>query len=63
MFGMDAWDVVLFAGTGFIAVMTLTKLMASRRQELIKGIRQQIAQQRSKKKKGSDKDEKENKAA
>ncbi|TWU30371.1 hypothetical protein [Bythopirellula polymerisocia] len=48
---MDRWDVLILAVAGYVAVMTLTRLMTRRRNELVEQSREQIASQMKKKKK------------
>lgn len=43
---MDRWDVLIIASAAYIAVMTLVRLMAARRNQLVDQVRQQIGQQR-----------------
>ena len=43
---MDRWDVLIIAAAGYVAVMTLIRLMAARRNHLIDQVRQQVEQQR-----------------
>ncbi|MGI9427273.1 MAG: hypothetical protein ACR2NM_01350 [Bythopirellula sp.] len=44
---MDRWDVLIIAAAGYIAAMTLVRLMAARRNQLVDQVRQQVEQQRS----------------
>ena len=39
---MDRWDWLIYGVAGYVAVMTLVRLMAHRRNELIEQVRQQI---------------------
>ncbi len=43
---MDRWDILIIAGAGYVAVMTLVRLMVARRNHLVDHVRQQIEQQR-----------------
>jgi len=43
---MDRWDILIIAGAGYVAVMTLVRLMVARRNHLIDQVRQQVEQQR-----------------
>jgi hypothetical protein len=43
---MDRWDILIMAGAGYLAVMTLVRLMAARRNQLVNQVRQQVEQQR-----------------
>jgi len=43
---MDRWDIMIIAGAGYIAVMTLVRLMTARRNHLVGQVRQQVEQQR-----------------
>jgi len=51
MFGMDAWDAVLLAAGGYLAVITLIRLMHRRRDAIIEELGREVefAQERSKK--------------
>ena len=46
---MDRWDIVIIAAAGYVAVTTLVRLMAARRNQLVDQVRKQVAQQRSNK--------------
>ncbi len=48
---MDRWDVLIVAVAGYVAILSLTRLMANRRNELIEQAREQIATQMKRKKK------------
>ena len=52
---MDRWDAVMYAIAVYVAVTSLVRLMANRRNELVEQVRQQIEdmQRRSKKVKKS----------
>jgi len=43
---MDRWDILIIAGAGYVAVTTLVRLMAARRNQLVDQVRQQVEQQR-----------------
>ncbi len=47
---MDRWDVLIILSAGYVAVMALARLMAARRDELVDQVRDQIAEQKTKKK-------------
>lgn len=47
---MDRWDVLIILAAGYVAVMVLVRLMASRRNQVIDQIREQAEGQRKKKK-------------
>jgi len=51
MFGMDAWDAVLLAAGGYLAVITLIRLMHRRRDAIIEELGREVefAKERSKK--------------
>lgn len=54
---MDRWDWLIYAAAGYVAVTTLVRLMAHRRNELIEQVRQQIEnapKPKKAKKKGSE---------
>jgi hypothetical protein len=44
---MDRWDVLLAAAATYVAVVSLVRLMANRRNELVVKIREEIAKQRA----------------
>jgi hypothetical protein len=44
---MDRWDMVLVCVAGYVSVVSLVRLMAQRRDELIAKIRAEIAKQRA----------------
>jgi len=52
--GMDRWDLLIVLFAGYVAVMSLVRLMARRRNELVDHVRQQINEQRPKKKPAAD---------
>ena len=40
---LDRWDVILLAVAGYVAVLTLTRLMARHRDRLVADLEQQVA--------------------
>lgn len=44
---MDRWDLLLAIAAGYVAIVSLVRLMATRRNELIVKIRSEIAKQRA----------------
>ena len=44
---MDRWDFIIVAAGGYIAIMTLIRLMAARRNQLVDQVRQQVEKQRN----------------
>lgn len=42
---MDRWDILILAVAVYVAVMTLTRMMAGRRNALVDEARKQIAQE------------------
>jgi hypothetical protein len=44
---MDRWDIFLIAVAGYVSVVSLVRLMAQRRDELVAKIRAEIAKQRA----------------
>ncbi len=46
---MDRWDVIFILVAGYVAVMSLVRLMARRRNQSLEQIRGQIAEQTGKK--------------
>lgn len=42
---MDRWDFLMIAVAAYVAVTSLTRLMAYRRNQLVTQVRQQVAQQ------------------
>jgi hypothetical protein len=50
---MDRWDVLIVAVAAYVAVMTLVRLMARRRNELVGQVRQQVADLQKQKKKAA----------
>ncbi len=53
---MDRWDLLIVFVAGYIAVMTLVRLMSRRRNELVGQVREQIVDLQKKKKKAKKKD-------
>ena len=43
---MDRWDILLLGFAAYIAVTTLVKLMAARRNELVDQVKAQVEQQK-----------------
>ncbi len=57
---MDRWDIVMIAAAGYIAVISLVRLMARRRNQLVEQVRQQMeGQQGSRPAKKNEADESE----
>ncbi len=48
---MDRWDVIIILVAGYVAVMTLVRLMSSRHNQMLVQIREQLTEQLRKKKK------------
>ncbi len=48
---MDRWDVIIIVVAGYVAVMTLVRLMSSRHNQMLVQIREQLTKQLRKKKK------------
>lgn len=48
---MDRWDLLIIVAAGYVAVMSLTRLMVWRRNELVAQAREQVVSQMKKKKK------------
>ncbi len=48
--GMDRWDVIIIVVAGYVAVMTLVRLMSSRHNQMLVQIREQLTKQLRKKK-------------
>ena len=48
---MDRWDVIIIVVAGYVAVMTLVRLMSSRHNQMLVQIREQLTKQLGKKKK------------
>jgi len=44
---MDRWDVLIIFAAGYVAVMTLVRLMAGRRNQLVDQVRGQLDAQRA----------------
>lgn len=55
---MDRWDVLMAVAASYIAVASLVRLMANRRNELVAKIREEISRQRSVAKPDEDQDQK-----
>lgn len=53
---MDRWDLLIVFVAGYVAVMTLVRLMSRRRNELVSQVREQIADLQKKKKKAKKKE-------
>jgi hypothetical protein len=51
---MDRWDLLIIFAAGYVAVTTLVRLMAGRRNQLVDQVRSQLQQQRTKKPKEPD---------
>jgi hypothetical protein len=51
---MDRWDVIIILAAGYVAVTTLVRLMARRRNQTLEQIQGQISEQQGKKKKKND---------
>ncbi len=47
---MDRWDVIIIVVAGYVAVMTLVRLMSSRHNQMLVQIREQLTKQLRKKK-------------
>ena len=52
---MDSWDWALLALVGYVAVVSLTRLMIGRRDELLARFRNEMAQERERQKKAEQK--------
>ncbi len=48
---MDRWDVIIILVAGYVAVMSLVRLMSSRHNQMLVQIREQLTKQLRKKKK------------
>ena len=48
---MDRWDVIIIVVAGYVAVMSLVRLMSSRHNQMLVQIREQLTKQLRKKKK------------
>lgn len=48
---MDRWDVLIILAAGYVAIMSLVRMMAGRRNQVVDHVREEIANQRSKAKK------------
>ncbi|NOY40906.1 MAG: hypothetical protein GXP26_03580 [Planctomycetes bacterium] len=51
---MDRWDILIILAAGYVAVMTLVRLMTRRRNELVDHVREQIKGQQPQKKSTKD---------
>lgn len=60
---MDRWDILLLGFAVYIAITTLVKLMAARRNELVDQVKAQVEQQKMKQQAQQAKAEAENEAA
>lgn len=60
---MDRWDILLLGFASYIAITTLVKLMAARRNELVDQVKAQVEQQKMKQQAQQAKAEAENEAA
>jgi hypothetical protein len=60
---MDRWDVFIILAAGYVAVMTLVRLMARRRNQVLEQVREQIEAQRPKKKKKAEEPDNKNRGA
>ncbi len=47
---MDRWDVIIIVVAGYVAVMSLVRLMSSRHNQMLVQIREQLTKQLRKKK-------------
>ena len=47
---MDRWDALIIFIAGYVAVVSLVRLMATRRNDLIKHVQQQLQEQQAQKK-------------
>ena len=45
---MDRWDVIIILVAGYVAVVSLVRLMTKRRDELIDEVHEQLAKRRKK---------------
>jgi hypothetical protein len=53
---MDRWDVLIVFVGGYVAVMTLVRLMTARRNQLVNEVREQMDDLQKKKKKAKNKE-------
>jgi hypothetical protein len=53
---MDRWDILIVVAAGYVALMTLVRLMTRRRNELLNQVREQITDLQKKKKKAKKKE-------
>jgi hypothetical protein len=56
---MDGWSVALLAVAGYVAAMTLVRLMLARRNKLISDLREQAAAEQTRLKRKADDDDEE----
>jgi hypothetical protein len=54
MGAMDNWDITLLVVAGYLAVLTLVRLMARKRDQMFNEFRRQIEEERKQKKKIAD---------
>ncbi len=47
---MDRWDVIIIVVAGYVAVMSLVRLMSSRQNQMLVQVREQLTKQLRKKK-------------
>ncbi len=57
---MDRWDIIIILVAGYVAVMTLVRLMSNRHNQMLVQIREQLTKQLRKKKKEKKKEMKHN---
>jgi hypothetical protein len=50
---MDRWDLLIIFAAGYVAVMTLVRLMAGRRNQLVDQVRGQLDEQRTQQRKAA----------
>ena len=55
---MDRWDVLIAAFATYVAVVSLVRLMANRRNEVVAKIRDELAKQRGRPKTNDDNEQK-----
>ena len=60
---MDRWDVIIVLAAGYLAVMTLVRMMARRRNQVVDHVREKIAENRGGKRPAQGPDKKEKEAA
>ena len=49
MANMDGWDVALLVMAGYVAVISLVRLMVARRDQMMKAFRKEVAKERARK--------------